>query len=293
MPVSCLPVSRTLFKLYSIFSQQIKTLHIGGLACLRQHQPPLEQGLENVVDIAKDAGFRIDGTSSKTLQQTLSQMGLECEDKLLMQCVTEMLMTPMRPAEYIAAGCFDADEWRHFALNIPYYTHFTSPIRRYPDIIVHRLLQATLDGGEAVKNYRQSKSEIQSVCEHCNEKRMDSKKAQERSDRVFLSLFLKANPIRSTLGVVVSIGEKAFTVFVPKLGITTMVFLDEHKDRYNASIQKNDKGQRKMTLLPIKENTGKRVDIKLFTKIAVSCICKEKPPIDVSLRVVGNWIETQ
>ena len=256
---------------------------------LRNHQPPLTQGLKNVIDIAKETGHHIDGTNSKALQQSLSQMGRECKDQLVMQCVTEMLMTPMRPAEYIAAGGFDSDEWHHFALNIPYYTHFTSPIRRYPDIMVHRLLQATLDGEKAVSKFYQGQSEIQSICEHCNDKRMASKKAQDRSDRVFLSLYLKANPIDSTLGVVVSIGEKAFTVFVPKLGVTTMVYLDEHKDRFNTNVQKNDNGQRRMIMIPINKDIGQRVDIKLFTKIAVSCNCKVKPPIDVSLRVVGNW----
>ena len=269
----------------------------GGLALLRQHQPPLNQGLQTVIDVAKEAGFHIDGTTSQTLQETLSQMGRICSDKLAIQCVTEMLMTPMCPAEYIAAGEFDNDEWHHFALNIPYYTHFTSPIRRYPDIIVHRLLQATIDGEDAVDNFPQEQIEIQTICEHCNDKRLNSKKAQDRSDRVFLSLYLKANPIKSTLGVVVSIGEKAFTVFVPKLGVTTLVYLDEHKDQYEANVQKNDKGQRRMTLIPVDRRGGddrrcrrERMDINLFKKIAVSCLCKETPPIDVSLRIAGHWV---
>ena len=263
--------------------------NIGGLALLRQHAPPIMEGIQKVIDIAKEIGYGIDGSTSKRLQESLSQMGRECNDKLAIQCVTEMLMTPMRPAEYIAAGCFDPDEWHHFALNIPYYTHFTSPIRRYPDIIVHRLLQASLDGKEAVESFYQPESEIQSISSHCNDKRMSSKKAQERSDRVFLSLFLKANPINSTLGVVVSIGEKAFTVFVPDLGVTSMVYLDEHKDLYDVKVQKGDNGQRRMLLIPIKNNVGPKLDVKLFQKIAVSCHCKDTPPIDVSLKIIGRW----
>jgi len=267
--------------------------HAGGLAVLRNHEPPLSDGLQNVIDIAKECGFDIDGKSSKALQESLSHMGRECADPLVMQVITDLLMTPMRPAEYIAAGEYDQNEWHHFALNIPYYTHFTSPIRRYPDIIVHRLLQATLDGKNAVKNFSQHQSEIQSISEHCNDKRMASRKAQDRSDRVFLSLYLKAHPIASTLGVVVSIGEKAFKVHIPKIAVTTMVYLDEHKDAYDVKVQQNNSGQRRMIMIPKKPNTGQRLDINLFTKLSISCMCKEKPPIDVALKVVGPWKKWQ
>lgn len=52
-------------------------------------------------------------------------------------------------AEYFCTGTLeDHSEWRHYALNVPFYTHFTSPIRRYADVMVHRLLAECL--GEPV-----------------------------------------------------------------------------------------------------------------------------------------------
>lgn len=70
-------------------------------------------------------------------------------------CVTSSLPFPSLPissplltvqtAEYFCTGTLeDRGEWRHYALNVPFYTHFTSPIRRYADIIVHRLLAECL-----------------------------------------------------------------------------------------------------------------------------------------------------
>jgi protein SSD1 len=51
----------------------------------------------------------------------------------------------MQRAKYFCAGAFDAEKHLHYALNEPVYTHFTSPIRRYADVMVHRMLQAALD----------------------------------------------------------------------------------------------------------------------------------------------------
>jgi len=268
--------------------------HGGGLAMLRHHPPPLQTGVSSVVEVAKESvGFHIDGSSSQRLQESLSQMSMEVDDELAMQCVTEMLMTPMRPAEYIAAGKFEEEEWSHFALHIPYYTHFTSPIRRYPDVIVHRLLQATIDGKDAVRSYSHGEEEIQGIARHCNEKRVASKKAQERSERVFLSIFLKKNPVESTLGVVLSVGEKAFTVFVPAFGLSAMVFVDDHTAQYDITVnsRKDDDKTKRSMIMKHKEKDQEIINIKTFTKLNISCRCKEKPPIDISLRVVGPWLQ--
>ncbi|KAL3786259.1 hypothetical protein HJC23_005337 [Cyclotella cryptica] len=278
--------------------------HAKGRALLRQHSPPLEAGLQNVVEVSKESfDFDIDVSNSKTLQESLSRLSRTCSDELVIQCVTESLMTPMRPAEYIAAGEVNEEDWQHFALNIPYYTHFTSPIRRYADVIVHRLLQATLDNAV---NECASQQVIHADAMHCNDKRMASKKAQERSDRVFLSLFLKKNPISSVLGVCLGIGEKTFTVFVPSLGLSTRVFLDEHADIFDMNTFDDGGGRRKLVIRPksnvvpgMEPKDGAKsqvhswtcLNVGVFTKLNVGCFCKDKTPIDVKVMVVGPWVE--
>ncbi|KAL7569840.1 hypothetical protein ACA910_008509 [Epithemia clementina (nom. ined.)] len=121
-------------------------------------------------------GFEIDIRTSQTLHESLCRLKQECTDSLVKMSVTQMLMAPMQPADHYAAGTLSPEQRKHFALNIPFYARFTSPIRRYPDVIVHRLLQATLD--ESVDKFELSVQDINMICNHCNEMRMASKKAQ-------------------------------------------------------------------------------------------------------------------
>jgi exoribonuclease R len=286
--------------------------HAHGRALLRNHDAPIQKGMQQVVEVSKESyNFDIDTTNSKTLQESLSRLSRECDDELVVQCITESLVTPMRPAEYIAAGELAEEEWQHFALNIPYYTHFTSPIRRYPDVIVHRLLQATLD--DTVENFPSAQKEIHEMADHCNDMRMNARKAQDRSDRVFLSLYLKKNPISSVLGVCLSVGEKTFTVFVPSLGISTRVFLQEHEDEFTINAYKDSNDKRRIVIQPKTdvipgmdptavaavdekgsssiERGWKSLDIRVFTKLEVACSCKNQAPIDVRVKVVGPWAD--
>jgi VacB/RNase II family 3'-5' exoribonuclease len=268
--------------------------HAGERACLRNHEPPLHDGLEKVQQVAKEAiGFHIDITSSESLQKSLSRLGRECKDELVLQCVTEILKTPLQAATYIAAGEIPDEKWSHFALNIPYYTHFTSPIRRYADVIVHRLLQATLDGEEAVVDFPLQAKEIHQICSQCNDKKEASRKAQERSSVVFLALYLRRAPLTSRLGVVLSVGMKAFTVFVPELGLSAMVYLQEHDSWIKGEPYTHLKSERRIKLerTAAHRNEGwKELDIKTFTRVRVTCMCQDKPPISVKLELEGPWV---
>jgi DIS3-like exonuclease 2 len=268
--------------------------HAGDRAVLRRHPDPLPLGLEKVVDVAKAMfDFHVDASSSASLHASLCRLETVCNDQVILQCVTQMLTTPMQNADYFAAGAFERELWRHFALNIPYYTHFTSPIRRYADVLVHRLLQATIDGQEAVESFPQDSAELNEICEHCNEKRLASKMAQERCDVVFLALYLRRNPVRSELGVVMSMGNKALTVYVPTLGISAMMFLDEHKEWLEYESHGEDHDRR--LVLTRKEGSCKpstgpkwsRLEIKIFSKLMVSCLYKDKPRVDVKLELQG------
>ncbi|NXC22824.1 DI3L2 exonuclease, partial [Corythaeola cristata] len=96
---------------------------------------------------------------------------------------------PFQMALYFCTGVLEDETlFRHYALNVPFYTHFTSPIRRYADIIVHRLLSASLGVSSPIK---MKKEAIQSQADHCNDRKMASKRVQELSADLFFAIFVR------------------------------------------------------------------------------------------------------
>lgn len=95
-------------------------------------------------------------------------------------------------------------------------------------------------------------------------------------------------------------------MFVPSLGLSTRVFLQEHEDEFIMNAFEDSNGKRKIIIQP-KTNvvpgmevteeesarSWKSLDIRVFTKLEVSCTCKMQPPIDVRVKVVGPWSELE
>ena len=92
---------------------------------------------------AQRLGYKLDTSTSGALMQSLDAVS----DPVARRILEILLQKATSRAKYFCAGMLDIAKYSHYALNVPLYTHFTSPIRRYADILVHRQLDAILQGG--------------------------------------------------------------------------------------------------------------------------------------------------
>ncbi|XP_074279494.1 DIS3-like exonuclease 2 [Silene latifolia] len=117
-------------------------------ALLRKHPKPNERKLKEFEVFCQKHGFELDASSSGSLNRSLEKIKEKLkDDPVLYDILINYATKPMQLAKYFCTGdiAVGDDDWGHYALAAPLYTHFTSPLRRYPDILVHRALTAAIE----------------------------------------------------------------------------------------------------------------------------------------------------
>ncbi|KAM0751412.1 RNB-domain-containing protein [Meredithblackwellia eburnea MCA 4105] len=194
-------------------------------ALLRRHEPPIERRLEAFVERMGRLNLELDGSSSGTLMSTINKI----TDPNARTTLQHLSTKSMNRAKYFCAGVLDISKYHHYALNVPLYTHFTSPIRRYADILVHRQLEAVLLGNHDVKFTLDTES-VAKVAQTCNTKKEAARLAQEQSTHLFLCVLI--NDLTQRYGpvirpaTVIGVLDEAFDVLVTEFGIEKRVHAD-------------------------------------------------------------------
>uniref|UniRef100_A0A8C4QCK3 DIS3-like exonuclease 2 n=1 Tax=Eptatretus burgeri TaxID=7764 RepID=A0A8C4QCK3_EPTBU len=192
---------------------------------LRRHPPPQEHLLAGVQDFCRDLGLVLDCSSAGALHHSLhNTFGSDENSQAKKSVLMQLCSRPMKLALYFCTGALqNEEEFRHYALNVPLYTHFTSPIRRYPDVIIHRLLAKTLGYEECVSLDVRN---MQMLAEHCNDKKRASKRVQELSTELFFNVFMREKGPLESRAVVMVVQDKSFDVYLLRFGLQKRVYCD-------------------------------------------------------------------
>lgn len=234
-------------KIYEEFSE---------CALLRKHPAPPPSNYDILHKAGKSKDLDIHTDSAKALADSLDAAqvpGFPYFNTLLRILATRCMMQ----AVYFCSG-MDQD-FHHYGLASPIYTHFTSPIRRYSDIIAHRLLAVAI-GADSTYPDLMDKHKQSALCNNLNYRHKMAQYAQRASVAFHTQLFFKNQGILNEEGFILFVRKNAIIILIPKFGLEGTVFF-ENKDKPGPRLSFNEEGP----TLKVEDHT-----FNMFDKVKVT-----------------------
>jgi ribonuclease R len=204
----------------------------------RIHEAPDPERLKTFSTFAKRFGYNVDTETSK-ISNSLNELMHDVEGKPEQNILENLAIRTMSKARY------STDPIGHFGLAFPFYSHFTSPIRRYPDMMAHRMLQHYLDGGEPLE-----RAAWEQRCKHSSEQEKMAAEAERASIKYKQVEFMSLMDGEKVWDGIIS-GVTEFGIFVEitetaSEGLVRMVdlkddFYDFDRENYRIVGQRNGK----------------------------------------------------
>lgn len=185
----------------------------------RIHDEPDDEKIAALENIIKRFGYKLDTHNRKSTSQSLNKLLKDVSGRKEQNLIDTLAIRSMSKAVYTTHNI------GHYGLAFDYYTHFTSPIRRYPDIMVHRLLQYYLDGGKSVKE-----ADYEDRSQHSSDMEQLASKAERDSIKYMQVKYMMDHQDQDFLGVISGVTEWGVYVEIVSNKCEGMVRLADLKD---------------------------------------------------------------
>lgn len=234
----------------------------GEVFIYRNHELPDSDKLEDLKDIILTLGYKVKSAGTGLTSKEINAIIDEFEGKEEHSLVMSIILRSMSKADY------STDNVGHFGLAFDSYTHFTSPIRRYPDVMVHRLLQEHLSG----KGIGQDKKAYQKLCEHSSEMERKAMNAERESIK-FKQVEFVLDKIGNVFdGIITGVTDWGMYVEAQEIFCEGMVSLRDMKDDYYSIDKKG--------VMLTGEKTGKKFRIGDTIKVELISASLKNRTID-------------
>lgn len=194
----------------------------------RVHDAPNEQSLMNFAQFAMRFGYKINTKSDREIARSLNYLMEDVEGKKEQNVLTQLAIRSMAKAIYTTK------KTSHYGLAFDYYTHFTSPIRRYPDVLAHRLLEHYLDNGQSV-----SEEAYEKMCLHSSQMEKKAADAERASVKYKQAEYLEGNIGKEYSGIISGVTEWGMYVEIIENKCEGMVRLRDITDDFYVLDEKN------------------------------------------------------
>ncbi|MDR3252247.1 MAG: ribonuclease R [Tannerella sp.] len=195
----------------------------------RIHEQPDQEKMQNFVEFVSRLGYKLNAKANKgELIKNINSLLDKSKGKPEQNLIETLAIRSMQKAKYSTHNV------GHFGLAFPFYTHFTSPIRRYPDMMVHRLLERYLDGGRSVKA-----DDYEEYCDHCSSMEQIAANAERASIKYKQVEFMKDKIGQVYDGVISGVTEWGLYVELNENKCEGLVPVRDLNDDYYEFDEKN------------------------------------------------------
>lgn len=234
----------------------------------RVHENPDEAKLQNFIEFVGALGVRVPGTKGNVTPKTLQAVLDQVEGEAYEQVVNTLMLRSMQKARY------DVQPLGHFGLATEYYSHFTAPIRRYPDLILHRLIHYYDEVGTSKKDIRYWQNELPEIAEETSFAERRAIDAEREVEDLKMAEYMLDKVGQEFDGLITSVTN--FGMFVQVEGaVEGLVHMRTMKDDY---YEFNERG-----MLLIGQRTGRQFRIGEEVRVRLFNVDVDQYDIDFEL----------